>query len=163
MWAANAHTAPGTYFPSCPTKLTRAAVASGSGEPRSARTARQASIMHHAPAIAAASESDTEYQGSRTSAAEACGHAEYRPYPQHARKVASRPIRVHRFVATRLSIGSAYRTRTCSIYSGVVDRERARQTRRVHGREAPSLDVPVPVLRGERAGPEGQGEDLDVD
>jgi hypothetical protein len=69
MWAANAHTAPGTYFPSCPTKLTLAALPSGSGEPRSARTARQASIMHQAPTIAAASESVTEYQCSRASAA----------------------------------------------------------------------------------------------
>jgi hypothetical protein len=81
--------------------------------------ARQASIMHQAPAIAAASESATEYHCSRASAAVACGHAAYRAYPQQARKATSTPTRVHGLVTRRVSIGSAYRTRTCSSYSPV--------------------------------------------
>ncbi len=51
--AATAHTAPGTYLASCPRNMTRIAAGGGSGEPRSVRSARQASIMQPRPATTA--------------------------------------------------------------------------------------------------------------
>jgi hypothetical protein len=60
--AATAQTAPGTYLPSCAMNKIRAAGRSGSGEPRSASSARQASIMQPSPAITATAAPATEYQ-----------------------------------------------------------------------------------------------------
>jgi hypothetical protein len=80
--------------------------------------------MHQPPAIPAASESVTEYQCSRASAAAACGQPAYSAYPQHARKVASSKIRVRGLVTSRLSMGSAYINRTCSIYCLAADGDR---------------------------------------
>ena len=52
-----------------------AAVRSGNGEPRSARIARQASIMQVVPPMAAANDATTPYQCSRASPAVTCGHS----------------------------------------------------------------------------------------
>ena len=60
--AAAAQTAPGTYLPSCAMNRTRAAARSGSGEPRSASSARQDSIMQPSPAMTAMAAPATEYQ-----------------------------------------------------------------------------------------------------
>src|SRR5215469_7864003 len=91
------------YLPSPATKLILAAEATGSGEPRSARIARQPSIMHVVPTTAAASERTTEYQCSRPSSATSCGHSEYSPYPQKASTTASRPSRSHGLLTMRNS------------------------------------------------------------
>jgi hypothetical protein len=62
--AAIAQTEPGTYLPSCATNRIRAAARNGSGEPRSASSVRQDSIMQPSPAITATAAPATEYQAS---------------------------------------------------------------------------------------------------
>ena len=53
------HTEPGRYLPSCPTNQTPAAGATCSGDPRSARTTRQPSMVSHVPTAAGTNESSS--------------------------------------------------------------------------------------------------------
>ena len=107
----------GNVFAELDTKVTRAATRTGKGEPRSARTARQASIMQPDPAIAAASAASTEYQCSLDSPAETAGHSSYSPYEQQPSTTASTRPRIQALARSRLSMAKGYPSIPISITS----------------------------------------------
>lgn len=59
--AAYAHTAPGMYFPSCPTNMIRPAIRTGTRVPSPARISRQASSMRNWPSSTAANAPSTAH------------------------------------------------------------------------------------------------------
>ncbi len=101
---ATAHTAPGTYLPSCPRKFTRTAGPGGSGDPRSASRARQASIWKPSAAITASAAPTTSYQASSVRAEWTCGHCDTSPHTANPSATSSSAARTHGLALIRRTL-----------------------------------------------------------